>query len=196
MQTQFSEKDVRADQTGNSNINNNNADDATSISETSTQTQIPLISVKKILLAIDKSGYKTKAMRFAITLAKGLGAEVTAIHIIDKFTLRAAVDVLGYYRGGKIEEYKTAYENRLKKQAEELLEEVKVLGDNEGVKITTEVLLDAHSIPNEIIDYAKNKKMDIIVIGTKGMTGIAKFFMGNVANTVAAHASSPVLLIR
>jgi nucleotide-binding universal stress UspA family protein len=104
--------------------------------------------------------------------------------------------VLGYYRGGKIEEYKTAYENRLKKQAEELLEEVKVLGDNEGVKITTEVLLDAHSIPNEIIDYAENKKMDIIVIGTKGMTGIAKFFMGNVANTVAAHASSPVLLIR
>jgi nucleotide-binding universal stress UspA family protein len=196
METQFSEKDVRADQTGNSNINNNNADDATSISETSTQTQIPLISVKKILLAIDKSGYKTKAMRFAITLAKGLGAEVTAIHIIDKFTLRAAVDVLGYYRGGKIEEYKTAYENRLKKQAEELLEEVKVLGDNEGVKITTEVLLDAHSIPNEIIDYAENKKMDIIVIGTKGMTGIAKFFMGNVANTVAAHASSPVLLIR
>jgi nucleotide-binding universal stress UspA family protein len=196
METQFSEKDVRADQTGNSNINNNNTDDATSISETSTQTQIPLISVKKILLAIDKSGYKTKAMRFAITLAKGLGAEVTAIHIIDKFTLRAAVDVLGYYRGGKIEEYKTAYENRLKKQAEELLEEVKVLGDNEGVKITTEVLLDAHSIPNEIIDYAENKKMDIIVIGTKGMTGIAKFFMGNVANTVAAHASSPVLLIR
>jgi nucleotide-binding universal stress UspA family protein len=196
METQFSEKDVRADQTGNSNINNNTTDDATSISETSTQTQIPLISVKKILLAIDKSGYKTKAMRFAITLAKGLGAEVTAIHIIDKFTLRAAVDVLGYYRGGKIEEYKTAYENRLKKQAEELLEEVKVLGDNEGVKITTEVLLDAHSIPNEIIDYAENKKMDIIVIGTKGMTGIAKFFMGNVANTVAAHASSPVLLIR
>jgi nucleotide-binding universal stress UspA family protein len=196
METQFSEKDVRADQTGNSNINNNNTDDATSISETSTQTQIPLISVKKILLAIDKSGYKTKAMRFAITLAKGLGAEVTAIHIIDKFTLRAAVDVLGYYRGGKIEEYKTAYENRLKKQAEELLEEVKVLGDNEGVKITTEVLLDVHSIPNEIIDYAENKKMDIIVIGTKGMTGIAKFFMGNVANTVAAHASSPVLLIR
>jgi nucleotide-binding universal stress UspA family protein len=196
METQFSEKDVRADQTGNSNINNNTTDDATSISETSTQTQIPLISVKKILLAIDKSGYKTKAMRFTITLAKGLGAEVTAIHIIDKFTLRAAVDVLGYYRGGKIEEYKTAYENRLKKQAEELLEEVKVLGDNEGVKITTEVLLDAHSIPNEIIDYAENKKMDIIVIGTKGMTGIAKFFMGNVANTVAAHASSPVLLIR
>jgi nucleotide-binding universal stress UspA family protein len=196
METQFSEKDVRTDQTGNSNINNNNTDDATSISETSTQTQIPFISVKKILLAIDKSGYKTKAMRFAITLAKGLGAEVTAIHIIDKFTLRAAVDVLGYYRGGKIEEYKTAYENRLKKQAEELLEEVKVLGDNEGVKITTEVLLDAHSIPNEIIDYAENKKMDIIVIGTKGMTGIAKFFMGNVANTVAAHASSPVLLIR
>ena len=135
-------------------------------------------------------------MNFAITLAKGLDAAITAIHVIDKFTLTAPLDILGFYRGGKTEEYKDAYERRLKKQAEELLGEVKALGEKDGVKVNTEVLLNAHSIPNEIIHYAENNEMDVIVIGTKGMTGIGKFLMGNVANNVAVHASCPVLLVR
>jgi nucleotide-binding universal stress UspA family protein len=104
--------------------------------------------------------------------------------------------VLGYYRGGKMDEYQEAYERRLKKQADDLLGEVRMLGEKEGVKVKTEVLLNAHSIPNEIIHYAENNEMDVIVIGTKGMTGIGKFLMGNVANTVAVHASCPVLLVR
>jgi nucleotide-binding universal stress UspA family protein len=193
MDMRFTEKNVRVTQTDNSSNNNH---DAASVDEITAQVPTLPIKIKKILLAIDKSGYKTKAMNFAITLAKGLGAWVTAIHVIDKFTLRAPVDVIGYYRGGKMEDYQDAYENRLKKQAEELLGEVRTLGDKEGVKVNTEVLLNAHSIPNEIIQYAENNEMDVIVIGTKGMTGIGKFLMGNVANNVAVHASCPVLLVR
>lgn len=182
METASNEKGVSANQS--------------SIGDVSAQAPSHHMDVKKILLAIDKSGYKTKAMNFAITLAKGLVAEVTAVHVIDKFTLRATVDVLGYYRGGKMDEYQEAYERRLKKQADDLLGEVRMLGEKEGVKVKTEVLLNAHSIPNEIIHYAENNEMDVIVIGTKGMTGIGKFLMGNVANTVAVHASCPVLLVR
>lgn len=156
----------------------------------------PMTTVKKILVALDRSEYKTKVTSFAVTLAKALGAELTAIHVIDKSTLKAATDMLGYYRGGKVEEYQDAYEQRLKEQAEELLGEVKVLADKEDVKADTKVLLHAASIPNEIIAYAKNNTMDIIVVGTKGMTGIGKFLMGSVADTVAAHASCTVLLVR
>ncbi len=38
--------------------------------------------------------------------------------------------------------------------------------------------------------------MDLIVIGTKGMTGIEKFLMGSVANDVITYAHCPVLAIR
>jgi nucleotide-binding universal stress UspA family protein len=40
--------------------------------------------VKKILMAIDRSGNKEKIITYTITLAKALGAEVTAFHVIDR----------------------------------------------------------------------------------------------------------------
>jgi nucleotide-binding universal stress UspA family protein len=75
------------------------------------------VKINKILLAIDKSGYKDKATAYAIMLAKSLGAEITVIHVIDKSSMGATGDVLGYYRGGKLK----AYEDALKKDADKLL---------------------------------------------------------------------------
>jgi nucleotide-binding universal stress UspA family protein len=154
------------------------------------------LSVKKILMAVDKSGYKEKVINFAITLAKGLGAEVTAIHVIDKASMGIAGDLLGFYRGGKKEAYEEAYEDVLKKQAEKLLAEAQFLGKKEGIKIQTEVLMHSPSVSEEIIDYAKSKNVDLIVVGTKGLTGAAKFLLGSVASNVVAHAQCPVLAVR
>jgi nucleotide-binding universal stress UspA family protein len=44
-------------------------------------------TVKKILMAIDKSEYKDKITVYAVMLAKALGADVTAIHVLDKSSL-------------------------------------------------------------------------------------------------------------
>src|SRR6476661_646934 len=154
------------------------------------------ITIKKILVAIDKSEFKLKIMMYAITVAKSLGSELTAIHVIDKSSLKAAIDVLGFYRGGKKEAYEEAYEDVLRKQAEQLLDEIKTLGTKEGVKVATEVLMHSDSIPKEIIEYARKNNVDLIVIGTKGLTGIEKFLLGSVANNVIAHAKCPVLAVR
>ena len=149
------------------------------------------VSVNKILLAIDKSGYKNKATAYAITLAKALGSEVTVIHIIGKSSFGATGDLLGYYRGGKLK----AYQDALKKEAEKLLKGAVELGQKEGVTMHSEVIMDS-SAEKAIIDYAKKQKMDLIVIGTKGMTGIERFLMGSVANDVITYAHCPVLAIR
>lgn len=149
------------------------------------------ISIRRILLAIDKSGYKNKSTAYAITLAKALGAEITVVHIIGKSSFGATGDLLGYYRGGKLK----AYTDALKKEAEKLLKGAVELGQNEGVTMHSEVILDS-SAEKAIIDYAKKQKIDFIVIGTKGMTGIEKFLMGSVANDVITYAHCPVLAIR
>jgi len=156
-------------------------------------TQKP-VAVKKILIAVDKSGYKDKVISFGITMAKALGADLIAIHVIDKYSLGIAGELLGYYRGGKSGTYR-AYEDLLKEQAEKLLAEAEILGKKEGIKVDTEVI-HASSVTEEIIDYAKRKNIDLIVIGTKGMTGPAKFLMGGVASNVVAHAQCPVLAVR
>ncbi len=148
-------------------------------------------AIKKILVAIDKSGYKDKTTAYAITMAKSLGAELTVIHVIDKSSLGATADVLGYYRGGKLK----AFQEALKKDAEKLLDRVVLAGEDEGVVVHQQVMIGS-PIKKIILDYAKNHKMDLIVIGTKGMTGIEKFLMGSVANDVIAYAHCPVLAVR
>jgi nucleotide-binding universal stress UspA family protein len=154
--------------------------------------RIPEPTIRKILIAIDKSGYKDKVTAYAIKLAKALGATVTGIHVLDKSSLGIAGDLLAYYRGGKVE----AYLDALKKQAEELLSQVEILAKKEGVSTNVEVLVHPPSIAEGIIDYARRNDMDLIVVGTKGLTGIEKFLLGSVASNVIAHAHCPVMAIR
>ncbi len=148
--------------------------------------------IKTILIALDTSGYKEKIISYAITLAKSLGAEMIAIHVIDKSSLGAAGDLLGYYRGGNIEEF----QKELKKKGEILLAEVETTVRKYGnIDMRWEVLVDS-SVANAIINYAEYKRVDLILIGARGMAGIEKFMLGGVANKVISHAPCPVLAIR
>ena len=161
---------------------------------TTTKGNIQEIIIKKILIAIDDSEYREKIIRYGLTLAKSLGACVTAIHVIDR-SLASLSDLgglLGYYEGGNI----TYYEEELRKHAKELLGEAATLAKKEGVKINTEVIMNASSVAEGIINYASSRSMDLIVIGTKGMTGMQKFLMGGVANKVTSHAHCSVLAVR
>jgi nucleotide-binding universal stress UspA family protein len=48
----------------------------------------------------------------------------------------------------------------------------------------------------QIARLARSKRADLIVIGTHGRTGLAKFFLGSVANRVVSTATCPVLTVR
>ena len=52
------------------------------------------------------------------------------------------------------------------------------------------------SIIELIVDYAANKDTDLIVIGTRGRTGLKRLIIGSVASGVVQHAHCPVLLVR
>ena len=144
-------------------------------------------SIKKILIPLVKSEYNDKIISYAIILAKGSGASITAIHVLDK----SAEGDLGDVFGAKVEEYDKAK----RKHAEELLTEVQQVIEKQGIKIDTEVI-GSKSVPKGILDYAGESGADVIVIGTKGLTGVAKFLMGSVASAVIDHAHCPVFAIR
>jgi len=48
----------------------------------------------------------------------------------------------------------------------------------------------------QILDYAREAEIDLIVIGTHGRTGVAHFVIGSVAERVVRHATCPVLTVR
>ena len=143
--------------------------------------------IKKILIPVVKSEYNDKIISYAIILAKGSGASITAIHVLDK----SAQGDLGDLFPMKIEEYEKA----MSKRAEELLRGVQQVTEKQGIKIGIEVIR-AKSVPKGIIDYARESGVDVIVIGTKGLTGVEKFLLGSVASAVIDHAHCPVFAIR
>ncbi|MFZ0512213.1 MAG: universal stress protein [Candidatus Nitrosopolaris sp.] len=147
-----------------------------------------LITIKKILMPIDRSEYREKILAYAIALGKAWGAEVTAIHVIDPGR---------GVPGGRVKEKEREREEEAKREAQTLvLNAIDPLIGKQGVNIKKEVVEKSDSIAKSIINYAKQNNFDVIVIGTKGMTAVEEFFLGSVANNVIHHAHCPVFAIR
>ena len=152
------------------------------------------ITIKKILIAIDDSEHRGKIIRYGLTIAKSVGADVTAIHVIDKSSVAALGDLgglVGYFESGN-----RAYEQELAKHARELLGEADAIARKQGMKINTHFIINVSSVAEGIIDYASNTNMDLIVIGTKGKTGGHKFIVGGNANKIIDNAHCSVLAVR
>ncbi len=66
---------------------------------------------------------------------------------------------------------------------------------SEGMKVKTESL-EANRPADAITEYAQEKDMDMIIIGTHGYTGLKKLMLGSVAFSVLHQSHIPVLLIR
>lgn len=149
---------------------------------------------KKILVAINITGYYEKLIAYGVRLAKVLGSDIAAIHVIEESPKTPTVDVMQYYSEGKA--YEEDYEKDIKKRAEKILEQAQLFASKEGIAFQTEILATSTSVSESIIEFAKANNIELILIGTKDMTGVVKFLLGSVANKVITHAPCPVLAIR
>jgi len=145
------------------------------------------VAVKKILAPIDRSKYREKIIAYAISLGKAWGAEITAVHVIDPGR---------GVPGGRVKEKELEREEMAIRPAEELLNEVDLQAKKESISIKKEVIEESDSVGKAIIDYATKNNMDVIVIGTMGMSVVEEIFLGSVANDVIHHAHCPVFAIR
>jgi nucleotide-binding universal stress UspA family protein len=64
------------------------------------------------------------------------------------------------------------------------------------VNVKTEVLIKYTSVVKEIVEYAESNKIDLIVLGSRGMTGFKKLLLGSVANGVVTYSRCPVLVVK
>lgn len=145
------------------------------------------VAVKKILAAIDRSKYKEKIIAYAISLGKAWGAEVTAIHVIDPGR---------GVPGGRVKEKEKQREEDAERPAEDLLIEAELQAKKEGINLRKEIVEQFDTVEKAIIDYAQKNNIDVILIGTTGMSAAEEIFLGSVANNVIHHAHCPVFAIR
>jgi nucleotide-binding universal stress UspA family protein len=142
---------------------------------------------RRILHPSDFSRASSAAFARAVAMAKTDRAQLLLVHV-----LAPSVPIAGEgYISPKVYE---DLEASSRAYAQKRLSALQAKARKAGVKAVT-LLLDgvAHE---RIARAAKSRKADLIVIGTHGRTGLAKFFLGSVASRVVAAAPCPVLTVR
>ena len=147
------------------------------------------IRIRKILIPIDGSECSLNAAKYAIRVAKDEKAQLFCIHVITPHIPYGYASAAASVTGQNYE--------YIKDKVESWFDKVKHIAKAEDIAdVKTEIFIDVKSVIESIIDYASRKNIDLIVIGTKGRTGLKRFLLGSIANGVVQHAHCSVLLVR
>ena len=143
--------------------------------------------VRRILHPTDFSRASGAAFARAVHMAKADRAQLLLVHV-----LAPPMPIAG--EGYMASEVYDDLQTSARRYAEKHLSGLQGKARKAGARTAT-LLLEgvAHE---RIIRAAKSKKADLIVIGTHGRTGLAKFFLGSIASRVVAGAACPVLTVR
>ena len=155
---------------------------------------------KKILVPYDNSEPSNKALDHAVNIAKmSRGSEVIVLYVIAEFPTyhfieRPARSIKTGEKTTLSQYLKEVYE-LMEESANDVLDKKKEdIKKTTGLEIGTK-LLTGH-ISNSIIDFAAKEKVDLIVIGNVGRSGMSKIrSLGSVSRSVSERAPCPVMIV-
>ena len=147
-----------------------------------------MIKLDRILVPTDFSDFSRPAMQYGCAMAARFGAELHLLHVVPDPAMlvpEAAAFSL---------ETMQAQSETMVKEAELTLQKYPVDGWENDKPIVRGVRVGAAFV--EIIDYAHEKSIDLIVIGTHGRSGLMHVLMGSVAERIVRKAPCPVLTVK
>jgi nucleotide-binding universal stress UspA family protein len=156
---------------------------------------LKISKISKMLVAIDGSHISMHAAKHAVELAKKFNVELIALTIINTQPWFYSSTSYGW---ANLETMEKVCESD-RRHAQTWLVQVKGTAEDRGVKSQTKTLLVLYtqsSTAGAIIDYAEEHHIDLIVIGTRGHSGLKKMMLGSVALAVLTHSHCPVLVIK
>jgi Universal stress protein UspA and related nucleotide-binding proteins len=139
---------------------------------------------KKILVAFDGSEQAKKALDVAIDLAKKYESEIHVVEVIPTAILA----------GMGFAPIPDSVVNQIFDKAKKDMEYVKNLISKEKIKLITDVIEGDPG--SEIVNYANKNNIDVIVTGSRGLSGIKKLFLGSVSSKIVSESKVPVLVIK
>lgn len=146
---------------------------------------------KHILIATDGSELARKAETTGLTLAKELKAQVTAVTATEPWD---ALSIAALAERG-LPNPVADYDEAVAQSANRILWGVTQTARKTGVACTTVYAKDKYPAEG-ILEIAKERGCDLIVMASHGRRGIARFVLGSQATRVLAHSSIPLLIIR
>jgi nucleotide-binding universal stress UspA family protein len=143
---------------------------------------------KHILIATDGSELAGKAVAAGFDLARGLGARITAVTITEPWSAMVTGEAVLAF---PVDEYeKSAIEN-----ASRILSGVTKLARKANIDCATVHAKDQYPADG-ILETAKSKSCDLIVMASHGRRGLTRLLLGSQAVQVLTHSTVPVLICR
>jgi nucleotide-binding universal stress UspA family protein len=136
------------------------------------------------VIATDGSENSQRAISCGVEIAKLSGATVHALYVVDTPSMISETWTAG----------KEMVHELIIREGKKVLSKVKKIIEDSRVEVK-EVLLEGYP-SEEIINFAENNNMDLIVMGTLGKTGLERFLVGSVAENVVRNSKVPVMVIR
>ena len=139
-----------------------------------------------ILVPFDLSNQSVRAFKAALDIAKKYDSKITILTCLEGDAWHHKY-------------YDSRADNELIKKQKKVtlvhIAKLEKLANRADMKFKSQILKST-SVVKDITTYAKSRKIDLIVMGSHGRTGVDKLILGSVANGVTPKASCPVLIIK
>ena len=149
-----------------------------------------MIVIKHVLVATDFSPASDTALSYGRELARHFGGTLHVLHVVENvsaYVVGADAAIGAMIPGTLQEELETSARRQLEA----------VVGEDDRRELNAKaVLLTGHGAASEIVTFARESAIDIIVVGTTGRGPMSHLLMGNVAEKVVRTAPCPVLTVR
>ncbi|MDW3631176.1 MAG: universal stress protein [Nitrososphaeraceae archaeon] len=133
----------------------------------------------KLLVSIDGSEPSFHAARVGINIANKFNSKIIVLYVVVSPSKYEYADLTGFVTTKQID---TIIENA-KEEAKDWFKRIEDMAkkENPDIKLTTILIVTGESIYGEIIQYVEKEGIDLIVIGTRGRSGIKKLVLGSTA---------------
>jgi nucleotide-binding universal stress UspA family protein len=148
---------------------------------------------QRILVAVDGSEGSARASEVAVDLAEKFGSQLFVLNVFRGYPEYVNVFPSAPAPSG---EALQAYEAFARKTALEVIGRTVSMAEKKGVRAKPKTSETIGSPVETITDYAVAEKIDLIVMGTRGLGGFKRMLLGSVSSGVVTHAHCPVLVVR
>lgn len=137
---------------------------------------------KSILVPFDGSDFSKQAVKRACEIAKEDNSTVTVLYVIPRYE-----EMLDFFKTDSIR-------SSLMQEAEKITKSAKEFASLQGTTVITQIS-EGHA-PDRIVEIVKERKHDLIVMGSHGYRGVNKAIMGITTERVIMNATCPILVVR
>jgi nucleotide-binding universal stress UspA family protein len=127
------------------------------------------------------------AADYGIALAKKDDAKLVVVNVIH-----TPASTLVHTKQAWFDEFL----KKAKSDAEEWFNKIRKDATENGVVLETKLIGSDPSIVGSIVDYAEGQNVDLIIVGTKGRTGLKKIMLGSIASGIVTYAHCPVMVVK